>query len=303
VAVRCAGPVSGFPGQPNNDLTLWTGSWADYIKTYLFFLYLYEQHGGRVGTSLIHDVVRSTEVSVAGVQAGLDSAGVGVSFEEVFADWVLANRINDTGFAGGRYGYHGENVPRFNNAAVHLSYPVERTRNLQRWAGEYVLFGGGTGLELEFDGNDAGDFRAFVVGLDSFSNRFFLDTIELDGNQRGFASVPGFDTVWHSVWLVPANVHPGGTMSYRYLAAASGVAEEPGTPDDDARMPGPTVLRGKLHLPPGIGAGHPEPVLLDAAGRKLMTLKPGENDLSRLTPGVYFFRDAHGRTGQIRLVR
>jgi len=30
--------------------------------------------------------------------------------------------------------------------------------------------------------------------------------------------------------------------------------------------------------------------LLDAAGRQVMKLRPGENDVSRLGPGVYFIR-------------
>jgi len=30
--------------------------------------------------------------------------------------------------------------------------------------------------------------------------------------------------------------------------------------------------------------------LLDAAGRRVLSLKPGRNDVSRLTPGVYFVR-------------
>jgi hypothetical protein len=31
--------------------------------------------------------------------------------------------------------------------------------------------------------------------------------------------------------------------------------------------------------------------LLDAAGRKVMDLAPGDNDVSRLAPGVYFVRN------------
>jgi hypothetical protein len=35
-------------------------------------------------------------------------------------------------------------------------------------------------------------------------------------------------------------------------------------------------------------------ILLDASGRKVMDLRPGPNDVSRLAPGVYFVRQASG---------
>ncbi|MBN2464098.1 T9SS type A sorting domain-containing protein, partial [candidate division WOR-3 bacterium] len=58
---------------------------------------------------------------------------------------------------------------------------------------------------------------------------------------------------------------------------------------------GPTIVRGTLMLSPlGTRSGLSDnPVmsraaLLDAAGRKLLDLKPGANDVSRLAPGVYY---------------
>ena len=76
------------------------------------------------------------------------------------------------------------------------------------------------------------------------------------------------------------------------------------TPNAERRMPnlGPTVVRGVLNLagleynpdsPGGIGLC-PAPVLLDATGRKVMELVPGENDVRHLAPGVYFLRQVSG---------
>ncbi|HDQ99582.1 MAG TPA: hypothetical protein ENN51_04775 [candidate division WOR-3 bacterium] len=71
----------------------------------------------------------------------------------------------------------------------------------------------------------------------------------------------------------------------------------------------PTIVRGSLVLPRDIGAGHspilpgesglcPKPAqLLDATGRKVMDLQPGDNDVRHLAPGVYFIR-AEGPRGQ-----
>lgn len=62
-----------------------------------------------------------------------------------------------------------------------------------------------------------------------------------------------------------------------------------------AARPGASIVRGSLVLDRGPAADNGQPVaLLNAAGRKVMDLRPGPNDLSRLVPGVYFVRQ--GRT-------
>ncbi len=44
------------------------------------------------------------------------------------------------------------------------------------------------------------------------------------------------------------------------------------------------------------------PVLLDAAGRRVMSLVPGPNDVRHLAPGVYFVRQEPARTMAINKV-
>jgi hypothetical protein len=48
----------------------------------------------------------------------------------------------------------------------------------------------------------------------------------------------------------------------------------------------PSQVRGILPLP-----GERDAELLDITGRRVMDLQPGENDISRLSPGVYFVRE------------
>jgi hypothetical protein len=59
-----------------------------------------------------------------------------------------------------------------------------------------------------------------------------------------------------------------------------------------------TVVRSTLHLAWDLGGPSPKPViLLDAGGRRVMTLRAGSNDVSRLAPGVYFVvsKESRGR--------
>jgi hypothetical protein len=51
------------------------------------------------------------------------------------------------------------------------------------------------------------------------------------------------------------------------------------------------VVRGLLSLgPAGMTNGQVQMTLLDITGRRVMGLKPGENDISHLAPGVYYIR-------------
>jgi hypothetical protein len=85
-----------------------------------------------------------------------------------------------------------------------------------------------------------------------------------------------------------------------------GVVEE--TPDIAVQTvePVPTVVRGVLVLD-GLGTRSELPernsvmsraALLDVGGRKVLDLKPGANDVSRLSPGVYFIREGLGTRGE-----
>jgi len=63
------------------------------------------------------------------------------------------------------------------------------------------------------------------------------------------------------------------------------------TPNAELQTPnvGPSILRGVLHL--GVGSRQHSAYraeLLDAAGRKVLDLQAGVNDVSNLAPGVYF---------------
>jgi hypothetical protein len=53
---------------------------------------------------------------------------------------------------------------------------------------------------------------------------------------------------------------------------------------------GASVVRGVLWLPPASSLKPQAASLLDISGRKVADLRPGANDVSRLSPGVYFVR-------------
>jgi hypothetical protein len=90
--------------------------------------------------------------------------------------------------------------------------------------------------------------------------------------------------------------------SYFWVRGGSGVEETP-----NAKVPttnAATIVRGVLYLP--CGSDFPvamnrgleaSPTLLDATGRRVAELHSGANDVSSLSPGVYFVRDKGRGTG------
>ena len=74
----------------------------------------------------------------------------------------------------------------------------------------------------------------------------------------------------------------------------AGIAEEtPYRPTGAAEANAATIVRGILFLPPSRLS--PPSSLLSIDGRKVMDLKPGANDVRRLSPGVYFVREAQAQ--------
>jgi hypothetical protein len=272
--------ISGFPGRSDNDLTKFDGSWNDYIKTYLYFLFLYQQYGGRVGTSLVRNIVASPLPSIEGIDSGFAATGLPERFDDVLDHWALQNRINDSLVLGGRYAYYDERVPSFGNAKFHLTYPVNVNENLDRWAGEYILFRRGLNLELTFDGADAADFRAYAVAVDTLRHRVAIDTIPLDSLQRGSITIPGFDTAYQTVYLVPVSHTPAGRMAYNYTASATGVAE-PALPVARVSPAGVTFINASAGV-----ALRPGSKLFSSDGRQVQP--PG------LRTGVYSIVEAGG---------
>jgi len=109
----------------------------------------------------------------------------------------------------------------------------------------------------------------------------------------GGAHVCVADAVVHVVWYDYRDGNP--EMYYKRNPTGNVGSEEP--PTARARTPnvGPTIVRGVLSLEVG-SRQHTayRAELLDIAGRKVLDLRPGPNDVSSLAPGVYFARQTHG---------
>jgi hypothetical protein len=98
------GEADTFLGAPNTQLNTWsTGdNTAHYGGAYLFLIYLYD----RFGRGILHDLVgdRSyTDFQL--IDDILRKRHIAENSNQIFADWVVANAINNPHLAGGKYAY------------------------------------------------------------------------------------------------------------------------------------------------------------------------------------------------------
>ncbi len=86
-----------------------------------------------------------------------------------------------------------------------------------------------------------------------------------------------------------------------YFGQVTGIAEQTSTAEVRTTKCGPTIIRGVLFLPRSLGLSVSS-ALLDISGRKVLALHPGANDVSALSPGVYFVRGAQAQAQATRKV-
>lgn len=130
-----AGAVLPFANSPDTQLNAWAEDPAEagshYAGSYLFMEYLVSLFG----EGILRDVVATEANSVVGLDEVL--AERGTSFEDTFADWVIANYLDDPKVADGRYDYPGLAV-RASVEETHAHYPVERTGTVYQYAADYI---------------------------------------------------------------------------------------------------------------------------------------------------------------------
>jgi immune inhibitor A len=164
-----------FMSHPDVQLTTWSqgGSAAPhYGNSYLFMAYFL----GRFGEDEVKRVVAHPDNGIAGFDALLSDYGL--TFADVFADWVIANYVDNIahrmGGSEARYTYPDHVVGPVSVDVTHDGYPVQRQSTVHQYAADYVELKSssepaGTGdLTIEF----AGDTQALLVPTDAHSGEY-----------------------------------------------------------------------------------------------------------------------------------
>jgi hypothetical protein len=174
LAIKINGfPVLGvnevFARRPDTQLNTWGNSpnesGAHYGASYLFFNYV----AGRFGAEMIRDIIRAPREGIPGVQAVLDQRASGLRFDDLFADWAIANILNDPSVESGRYAYTNEGRFRVTRLTDLKEYPSTRTAQLRQYSASYSALTPGKGdVTLYFTGT----LTAKLIAADAHAGKW-----------------------------------------------------------------------------------------------------------------------------------
>jgi immune inhibitor A len=142
-----------FSLAPDTQLTTWPeleDSAPHYGASYLFLAYFFERYG--------EDAVRRLVAEPANDRAGFDAVLAKVdpdrqSFDDLFADWVVANLLDEANVGSGHYGY-ADLAPQLPALTAHyMDYPVRDQEAVHQYAADYILLEGEGDVTIEFTGS------------------------------------------------------------------------------------------------------------------------------------------------------
>jgi hypothetical protein len=141
-----------FSDLPDTQLTAWSddpnGRTEHYGAAYLFMSYFLQRFGNEMTQAVVASDANSTE----SFDVVLQAQGTGLTFDDVFADWVVANYLDDPAIDDGRYGYERDDVQPMAVDARHRRFPVQRESDVHQYGTDYVELNSDGDLTMTFRG-------------------------------------------------------------------------------------------------------------------------------------------------------
>ena len=144
-----------FATTPDTQLNSWPegpgAAGANYGAGYLFTSYFLDQFGREATQAL----VAHPENSFASVEAVLEELSTGLTCVDLFADWIVANLLDDPYLAGGQYGYDEIDPPSFDIEATYYEAdsPISESATVHQYGADYIELHGERPLTFRFTGS------------------------------------------------------------------------------------------------------------------------------------------------------
>lgn len=259
-------------------LTFWGGGLYDYGASYLFALYLFEKYGG---ADFISDLVLEQANGIEGIEKTLDKFGYREGFNDVFDNWTIANYVDDTRKAGGKYGYETLEVGTADTWGYSIEYalstwygpPWEAPFAIpsDSWFGDpqpytahYFRFNSKQAVDVSIDGDDfAGTLPNSGIGewysdAEAWAWRSFYQSFDIPagGATLNFYAFYEIEDDWDYGYV---EVYDHSTGAWTTLDAPNTVStvahpqDNPNTPD--GREPADYEAAGNWHGFTGASGG------------------------------------------------
>lgn len=234
------GFVYYFLAAPDTQLNTWaetSSTLPHYGAALLFVTYFYE----RYGLAALRQLSADADSGLAAVDTVLASLG-GPPVDTFFADWVLANGVQDARLADGRYGYRLlPGLPGAISAQTAAAYPFEQAvSSASQYSSNYVMLAnldGARALQINLDGLPR-TARLFPADAASGARVWYSNRADdSDSTLTRAFDLSGVDsaTLEYNVWYHIENlwdygyvmVSVDGGATWQPLATAHTTADDP----------------------------------------------------------------------------
>jgi len=168
------GSEYAYLDNPDTQLNTWpevgeTGSASPhYGASYLFVSYFLDRFGEDATKALVAHEDNGLESVDRVLQ---DIAGEALDHKDLFADWVIANLLDDTTIGAGRFGYNDIDIytPAIDREYRRgTTYPQQQRTTVAQYAVDYIAIEGNEPLEFEFTGST----QTRLMDTDAHSGRY-----------------------------------------------------------------------------------------------------------------------------------
>lgn len=227
----------------NRIQEVWLGPspFANYGASFLWMFYLAEKYGGSNLPAFLRNIVRYRDGGMGSIDAVLKPFNT--DSKAVFGDWAIANYLNKTRkrdgnlLNDGKWGYNVDNdlntandlgkyerLPvRFSEKVILTEQATVRSSNVNPWAADYIEISGNNGnLNLSFDGDDRGQFKAAVIKRGAEIDTA-VEFLYLNDRQAGNLIIQnyGFGSAYENLVLVPMVMHNNNFNKLSYVYSAT----------------------------------------------------------------------------------
>ncbi len=149
--------LNGWADTPNEAT-------ANYGGSFLFMAYFLQ----RYGEEMTQAVVSNPNNGIAGFNAVLAEHGYAERFDDIFADFLAANYLNDPQANEGRWGYENLSLDQAAVSEHYSIYPAGNQTTVYQYGGDYIELSGSGDVTLDFTGST----QVKVVDNQAHSGRY-----------------------------------------------------------------------------------------------------------------------------------
>lgn len=146
-----------YLSRPDTQLTTWpegTAGSADanYGGAFLFTSYFLDRFGEDATKALVAHHANGMD----SIDAVLEQIDAGISHKEFYADWMVANLLDDPQVEDGHYNYPNLDMPdpRIDETHLRNSYPIEQRASVHQYGVDYIEVNSDTPLHFTFNGSN-----------------------------------------------------------------------------------------------------------------------------------------------------